>query len=148
MSLTVHTCHTPIELLTVQKALTLMPDGGAIVLNASIVASKGPVEWGVYSATKAAVRSFARTWAAELNGRGIRVNAVSAGYTETPGLGGLLDAPGEGERLRLLKALNAAIATEAGIAPDDLLITLYEVPGENISFGRGEAQCANAVAHA
>jgi phenylpyruvate tautomerase PptA (4-oxalocrotonate tautomerase family) len=51
-------------------------------------------------------------------------------------------------RLRLLKALNAAIVTEAGIAPDDLLITLYEVPGENISFGRGEAQRANAVAHA
>jgi hypothetical protein len=52
------------------------------------------------------------------------------------------------KRLRLLKALNEAVVAAAGIAPDDLLITLYEVPGENVSFGRGEAQRANAVARA
>src|ERR1700756_2801176 len=52
------------------------------------------------------------------------------------------------KRLRLLEALNEAVVAAAGIAPDDLLITLYETPGENISFGRGEAQRANAVAHA
>jgi phenylpyruvate tautomerase PptA (4-oxalocrotonate tautomerase family) len=51
-------------------------------------------------------------------------------------------------RLALLKDLNTRIAAAAGVSPDDLLITLYEVPGENISFGQGEAQRANAVAHA
>src|SRR6266481_2487233 len=61
-------------LFTVQKALPLMPDGASIILNASIVASKGTPEWSVYSATKAAVRSFARTWTADLKGRRIRVN--------------------------------------------------------------------------
>ena len=72
-------------LFTVQKALPMMPDGASIILNASIVASRaiGP-EWSVYSATKAAVRSFARTWALELKARRIRVNAVSPGYTDTP----------------------------------------------------------------
>ena len=68
-------------LFTVQKALPLMPDGGAINLNASIVASKGLPNWSVYSATKAAVRSFARTWTTDLKDRRIRVNAVSPGFT-------------------------------------------------------------------
>ena len=70
-------------LFTVQKALPLMPDGASIILNASIVASKGLPEWSVYSATKAAVRSFARTWATDLKARRIRVNAVSPGFTDT-----------------------------------------------------------------
>ena len=71
-------------LFTVQKALPLMPDGATIILNASIVASKGLPDWSVYSATKAAVRSFARTWTTDLKDRRIRVNAVSPGYTDTP----------------------------------------------------------------
>jgi NAD(P)-dependent dehydrogenase (short-subunit alcohol dehydrogenase family) len=71
-------------LFTVQKALPLMPDGGSIILNASIVASKGFRDWSVYSATKAAVRSFARTWTTDLKDRRIRVNALSPGYIDTP----------------------------------------------------------------
>jgi 4-oxalocrotonate tautomerase len=51
-------------------------------------------------------------------------------------------------RLALLKDINTRVAAAAGVLPDDMLITLYEVPGENISFGQGEAQRANAVAHA
>jgi NAD(P)-dependent dehydrogenase (short-subunit alcohol dehydrogenase family) len=70
-------------LFTVQGALPLLPDGASIILNASIVASKGFPEWSVYSATKAAVRSFARTWTADLKARRIRVNAVSPGFTDT-----------------------------------------------------------------
>jgi NAD(P)-dependent dehydrogenase (short-subunit alcohol dehydrogenase family) len=73
-------------LFTVQKALQLLPDGAAIILNASIVASKGLAANSVYSATKAAVRSFARTWTTDLKDRRIRVNAVSPGSTDTPGL--------------------------------------------------------------
>ena len=71
-------------LFSVQKALPLMPDGASIILNASIVASKGLADWSVYSATKAAVRSFARTWTTDLKARRIRVNAVSPGYIDTP----------------------------------------------------------------
>jgi NAD(P)-dependent dehydrogenase (short-subunit alcohol dehydrogenase family) len=72
-------------LFTVQKALPLLPDGASIILNASVVASRAIApEWSVYSATKAAVRSFARTWTTDLKDRRIRVNAVSPGYTDTP----------------------------------------------------------------
>ena len=69
----------------VQKALPLLAPGASVILNASIVASKGYAEWSVYSATKAAVRSFARTWSADLKGKDIRVNAVSPGVIDTPG---------------------------------------------------------------
>ena len=72
-------------ILTVQKALPLLAPGASVILNASIVASKGFAEWSVYSATKAAVRSFARTWSADLKGKDIRVNAVSPGVIDTPG---------------------------------------------------------------
>src|SRR4030095_8934645 len=77
-------------LFTVQKALPLLRDGGSIILNASIVASKGLASNSVYSATKAAVRSFARTWTTDLRSRRIRVNAVSPGPIDTPGLTELL----------------------------------------------------------
>ena len=71
-------------LFTVQKALPLIREGGSIVLNASIVSSKGMPAFSVYSASKAAVRSFARTWSTDLKGRNIRVNAVSPGFIPTP----------------------------------------------------------------
>jgi NAD(P)-dependent dehydrogenase (short-subunit alcohol dehydrogenase family) len=71
-------------LFTVQKALPLLREGGSIILNASIVASKGLPAFSVYSATKAAVRSFARSWSVDLKGRGIRVNVVSPGTIPTP----------------------------------------------------------------
>ena len=72
-------------LFTVQKALPLLRDGASIVLNASMAASKGMPAFGVYAASKAAVRSFARTWAVDLKDRNIRVNAVSAGVVPTEG---------------------------------------------------------------
>jgi len=71
-------------LFTVQKALPLFADGGSIILNASVAGSKGFEAFSVYSATKAAVRSFARTWTADLKPRKIRVNTVSPGPIETP----------------------------------------------------------------
>jgi NAD(P)-dependent dehydrogenase (short-subunit alcohol dehydrogenase family) len=72
-------------LFTVQKALPLLQPGGAVVLNASIVSITGSPASSVYSATKAAVRSFARTWAVDLKERKIRVNAISPGIVPTPG---------------------------------------------------------------
>ena len=93
-------------LFTVQKALPLMPDGASIILNASIVASKGLMANSVYSATKAAVRSFARTWTTDLKNRRIRVNAVSPGPIDTPGLNDLVASTGAGEqRLKMLSSI-------------------------------------------
>ena len=90
-------------LFTVQKALPLMRDHGSIILNASIVASKGLPANSVYSATKAAVRSFARTWTTDLKDRRIRVNAVSPGATDTPGLSDLLASAETGQqRLKMI----------------------------------------------
>ena len=71
-------------LFSVQKALPLFQDGGSIILNASVAASKGVGGFGVYNATKAAVRSFARTWTVDLKQRRIRVNAISPGPIDTP----------------------------------------------------------------
>jgi NAD(P)-dependent dehydrogenase (short-subunit alcohol dehydrogenase family) len=79
-------------LFTVQKVLPLLSRGASIVLAGSTAASRGTPSFGVYAASKAAIRSFGRTWAAELADRGIRVNTVVPGPVETPGLTGL--APG------------------------------------------------------
>ena len=83
---------------TVQKALPLLPDGAAVVLNASVVSVKGTPAFGVYSATKAAVRSFARTWTNELKDRHIRVNVVSPGPIDTPAISGLVGNDAEQEK--------------------------------------------------
>lgn len=72
-------------LFTVQHALPLLPDGASIILNASIVSITGNPAFSVYSATKAAVRSFARSWCVDLKDRKIRVNAISPGVVPTPG---------------------------------------------------------------
>ena len=87
-------------LFTVQKALPLFPDGACVILNASIVAGKGFSSNSVYSASKAAVRSFARTWTTDLKDRRIRVNAVSPGSTDTPGLNELLASSETGKERR------------------------------------------------
>jgi len=89
-------------LFTVQKALPLMPDGAAIILTSSIVGSKGLGANSVYAATKAVARSFARTWTTDLKHRRIRVNAISPGSIDTPGLNGLLASAPAGEQRRKL----------------------------------------------
>lgn len=71
-------------LFTVQKALPLLKDGGSIILTGSVASMKGSPGFGLYAATKAAVRSFARTLAAELKDRGIRTNVISPGPIDTP----------------------------------------------------------------
>ncbi|MEU6384154.1 SDR family oxidoreductase [Streptomyces bauhiniae] len=76
-------------LFTVQKALPLLNDGASVILNGSTNVDVGDEGLGVYAATKAATRSLARTWANELKGRGIRVNTVTPGPTDTPALSAL-----------------------------------------------------------
>src|SRR5215471_12569591 len=91
-------------LFTVQKALPLLPDGASIVLNSSMVGSKGLPSTSVYSATKAAIRSFARTWTTDLKERHIRVNAISPASIDTPGLGDLLASSEAGqERKKMIE---------------------------------------------
>jgi NAD(P)-dependent dehydrogenase (short-subunit alcohol dehydrogenase family) len=87
-------------LFTVQKALPLMPDGASIILNASIVSIKGMPAFSVYSATKAAVRSFARTWTVDLKDRKIRVNTLSPGPIETPAIDGLVRSEEEAKQFK------------------------------------------------
>ncbi len=93
-------------LFTVQKALPLLPDGASIILNASIVGSKGLPANSVYAATKAAIRSFARTWTTDLKARKIRVNAISPGPIDTEGLRELFGSSAVGqERLKNISAI-------------------------------------------
>ena len=116
-------------LFTVQKALPMIPDGGSIILTSSIVGSKGLGMNSVYAATKAVARSFARTWTTDLKHRRIRVNAISPGLIDTPGLDGLLaSAPaGEGRRkmiatvtpLGRLGTADEIAAAAAFLASDD-----------------------------
>lgn len=77
-------------LFTVQKALPLLSNGASVILTGSTAAVKGTASFSVYSASKAAVRSLARSWALDLKDRGIRINVVSPGPVRTPGLGGLV----------------------------------------------------------
>ena len=87
-------------LFTVQKALPIFHDGSSIILNASIGSSKGFEETSVYSATKAAVRSFARTWTADLKHRKIRVNAISPGPIDTPIFSSLMQNEEQSEQFK------------------------------------------------
>ena len=77
-------------LFTVQKALPLLTDGASVILTSSTTSIQGTANFSVYSASKAAVRNFARSWALDLKDRGIRVNVVSPGPVRTPGLGDLV----------------------------------------------------------
>jgi len=122
-------------LFTVQQALPLMPDGGAIILNASIVASKGLAANSVYSATKAAVRSFARTWTTDLKDRRIRVNAVSPGSVDTPGLSGLLASSETGQQ-RLKMIANSVPLGRLG-TPDEIAKAVVFLASDDSSYVTG-----------
>lgn len=86
-------------LFTVQKALPLMRSGGSIILTGSTTGSMGTPAFSIYSATKAAIRNFARSWALDMKGTGIRINVLSPGGTETPGLQDLFGTSGQSEAL-------------------------------------------------
>jgi NAD(P)-dependent dehydrogenase (short-subunit alcohol dehydrogenase family) len=123
-------------LFTVQKALPLMPDGAAIVLNGSMVSLKGFPAFSVYSATKAALRSFARSWSVDLKQRKIRVNVVAPGTVVTPGYKtelGLND-----EQIQQFEA-QAAATTPLGRAgtPDEIAKAVLFLASDDSSFITG-----------
>jgi NAD(P)-dependent dehydrogenase (short-subunit alcohol dehydrogenase family) len=122
-------------LFTVQKALPLLPDGASIVLNASIVGSKGFASNSVYSATKAAVRSFARTWTTDLRTRRIRVNAVSPGSTDTPGLNDLLASSPAGEERR--KSIASSVPLGRLGTPDEVAKAVVFLASDDSSYITG-----------
>ena len=89
-------------LFTVQKALPLLTERASVILTGSIASIKGFPSLSIYSASKAAVRSFARSWIADLKGRGIRINVMSPGTVETPGLSNLMAAEQKAETVALV----------------------------------------------
>ena len=122
-------------LFTVQKALPLIPDGGSIILNASVVSQKGFPAASVYSATKAAVRSFARSLTTDLKDRGIRVNAISPGPIETP----IFDGFGESEKDR--QELKSHFASQVPLGrmgqPDEIAKAAAFLASTDASFVAG-----------
>ena len=122
-------------LFTVQKALPLLRSGGSIILNGSTTASMGTLAFSVYSATKAAIRNFARSWALDLKGTGIRVNVLSPGATTTPGLLNGLAKTG------MQEALLAGLASQAPLErvgnPDETAAVALFLASDDSSFMTG-----------
>ncbi|MFE0420584.1 SDR family oxidoreductase [Streptomyces tendae] len=119
-------------LFTVQKALPLLNDGASVILNASTAADQGIEAFGTYAASKAAIRSFARTWSNELKGRGIRVNAVSPGGVETPGFA---DIFGGGEAAAAVgKNFAATVAKGRMGRPEEVAATVAFLASDQSSF--------------
>jgi NAD(P)-dependent dehydrogenase (short-subunit alcohol dehydrogenase family) len=122
-------------LFTVQKALPLLPDGASVILNASIVASKGLPSNSVYSATKAAIRSFARTWTTDLKARHIRVNVVSPGPIDTPGLRELIGSSDAGKQR--LESLNSLVPMGRLGTADEIAKAVVFLASDDSSFVTG-----------
>lgn len=123
-------------LFTVQKALPLMPAGSAIVLNGSMVSIKGVPAFGVYAATKAALRSLARTWAMELKPRQIRVNVVAPGTIITPGYKSELGL--NDEQIESMSAQVAAMAPSGRTGtPDEVAKAVLFLASDDASYVNG-----------
>ncbi|ROO87085.1 NAD(P)-dependent dehydrogenase (short-subunit alcohol dehydrogenase family) [Actinocorallia herbida] len=124
-------------LFTVQKALPLLNDGASVILNGSTNVDVGAEAFGVYAATKAATRSFARTWANELKGRGIRVNTITPGPTDTPGLSGLAPDPEQAAGLR--RHLAAQVPLGRLGRPEEIAAAVAFLASDQSSFITGSS---------
>ncbi|MFG2049455.1 SDR family oxidoreductase [Micromonospora sp. NPDC048935] len=122
-------------LFTVQRALPLLNDGASVILTGSTSASVGNEAFGVYGASKAAVRSFARTWANELKGRQIRVNTLTPGPTDTPGITGL--APDEEKAAQLKGFLTSKVPLGRMGTPDEIASAALFLASDQSSFITG-----------
>lgn len=121
-------------LFTVQKMLPLLNPGASIVLSGSTAASSGTPTFSVYAASKAAVRSFGRTWAAELVGDNIRVNTLIPGPVETPGLAGLAPA---GQESALLAGMATAVPMGRLGRPEEIASAVVFLASDQSSFMTG-----------
>jgi NAD(P)-dependent dehydrogenase (short-subunit alcohol dehydrogenase family) len=122
-------------LFTVQKALPLISDGGAIILNGSVVSEKGFPAASVYSATKAAVRSFARTWTTDLKDRKIRVNVVSPGPIITPGGNAMAKTPEELDAVQ--KQLTSGVPLGRMGKPEEIASAVTFLASDDASYIAG-----------
>ncbi len=122
-------------LFTLQKVLPLLKDHASVVLTGSTSMLHGTPSFGVYAASKAAIRSFGRTWAVELAGRGIRVNTLIPGPTETPGLAGL--APGSAEAAEMLEGMAAVLPLRRLGQPEEIANAALFLAGDQSSFMTG-----------
>jgi NAD(P)-dependent dehydrogenase (short-subunit alcohol dehydrogenase family) len=120
---------------TVQKALAVLNEGASVIIAGSTAASKGNPAFGVYAASKAALRSFTRTWAAELTGRNIRVNTIAPGPTNTPGLSGLAPDPAQAQGLLDMLAGNVPLGRLAH--PDEIANAVLFLASDQASFITG-----------
>ena len=118
-------------LFTVQKALPLLAQGASVILTGSTAAVKGTANFSVYSASKAAVRNLARSWALDLKDRGIRVNVVSPGPVRTPGLGGLV---AQEQRQGLFDMLAADVPLGRIGEPEEVGKTVAFLASDDASF--------------
>jgi NAD(P)-dependent dehydrogenase (short-subunit alcohol dehydrogenase family) len=116
---------------TAQKALPLMPDGGTIILTGSIVGIKGFPAFSIYSAAKAAVRNFARTWTTDLKDRGIRVNVISPGPIDTPLLNEAFSNPDD------MKALASTVVMGRLGRPEEIAKAVTFLASGDASFITG-----------
>jgi len=133
---------------TVQKALPLLNDGASIIITGSTTAERGREGLGVYAATKAAVRSFARTWANELKGRGIRVNVIIAGSTATPGSDNLAGQTSPSESLTQFRANRiAGIPLGRFGEPDEIANAALFLASDLASFTTGSTVTADGGAN-
>ena len=123
-------------LFTVQKALPLLVDGAAVILTGSNTSIRGTANMTVYAASKAAVRSFARTWTLELRDRGIRVNVLSPGPVRTPGLIGLV-GPDPAAQAAFLKQFGAQVPLGRVGDPDEIGRVAVFLACEDSSFVAG-----------
>lgn len=122
-------------LFTVQKALPLLRDGASIILTSSTTSVSGTPAFSVYSATKAAIRSFARNWILDLKDRHIRVNAVSPGVTDTAGLNELF---GNGDSAENTKSYLASLIPAGRIGkPEEIAKAVLFLASEDASFVNG-----------
>lgn len=119
---------------TVQKALPLLADGGSIILTSSVSAFTADPALSIYSATKAAIRSLARCWVLDLKDRRIRVNAVSPGSTETPGLANL---GGGGDTSAFFTALQGRIPLGRLGRPEEIAEAVAFLASDAASFING-----------